>query len=84
MSVEDVRKTAHIRDLIVSRLEPAVREAYQRASQKAWRAAGRGDEISYSVDEVHAVELVEQKFLDAIRHRRNKSVREMSRRWVSR
>ncbi len=73
MSIEDLRNTAHTRDLIVSRLDTTVREAYQRASQKAWKAAAKGEEIVYSVDELSAVELVERKLLDKLHHRRHNS-----------
>ena len=75
MSIEDVRRTAHIRDLIVSRLAPDVREAFQRASQKAWRAAAKGEVIVYEADELSAVELVEQKLVNKMRHRRQKKER---------
>jgi hypothetical protein len=71
MSIEDLKNTAHIRDLIVARLDPDVRMSYQRASQKAWRAAMKGEEILYVADEISAVELVERKLLDALQHRRS-------------
>lgn len=72
MSIEDVRKTAHVRDLIVARLESDVKAAYHRASQKAWRAAVRGVEVIYSAEELSAVELVERKLLEKLHHRRYK------------
>ena len=84
MSIEDLKNTAHIRDLIVARLEPDVRTSYQRASQKAWRAAMKGEEIIYEADEISAVELVEQKLLFAMRHKRQRKDRQILTRWVSR
>ena len=72
MSIEDLKNTAHIRDLIVTRLDPDVRKSYQRASQKAWRAAAKGEVIIYEADELSAVELVERKLLDKLRHKRHR------------
>ena len=70
MSIEDLRNTAHTRDMIISRLDADIRNAYQRASHKAWRAAMKGEDISYTHEETRAVELVEQKLLDTLHHKR--------------
>lgn len=70
MTVEDVKATAHVRDLVVMKLDEETRQLYRSASVKSWRNAMRNEENHLTAAEEDAVELVESKVLYALRHRR--------------